>query len=275
VLAPWRVLGAVLAVATLTGVVWLASNHEFDVDLTAVEISGVEFTSPQTVKTIVTLAAHAERPNAFRIDTGAIRRALVELPAIEEARVDVTLPDRLSVEVTERTPVFVLRSAAGDFLVDDGGFVLAIADMVSEEALLVLPSIDDRRVDFQPTPDLGIGGQVDEISLAADLRLAAVTPALLGTSYDRLALSIDDADGYVLTAEPNGWRAIFGHYTPTLRPVDLIDRQVECLRSKLAGGESDIETIYLAPLDDRCGTYLPRSTPGGVPDATASPAAAR
>ena len=37
----------------------------------------------------------------------------------------------------------------------------------------------------------------------------------------------------MLTAEPHGWRAIFGSYTPTLRPPDMIARQVQCLRSLL------------------------------------------
>jgi hypothetical protein len=254
----------VLAVGSAAGIVWLTSNHQFDVVLSEVEISGTHYTSVETVKSIVALATDGERPNAFGIDTGAIAGALVQLPAIETARVGVELPDRLVVDVTERVPVFVLRTRANEMLVDEAGFVLADASSASDEALVQLPLVDDQRTDFEPTPDLTVGGQVDEISLAADLKLAAITPSMLGTIYDRLSLTIDDTDGYVLWADPNGWRAIFGHYTPTLRPVDLIDRQVECLRSRVAAGETDIDTIYLAPLDDRCGTFLPRSTPAGA-----------
>jgi len=36
---------------------------------------------------------------------------------------------------------------------------------------------------------------------------------------------------------------------------------VQCLRTLLGSGEEQIETIYLAPQEERCGTYLPRPTP--------------
>ena len=106
-----------------------------------------------------------------------------------------------------------------------------------------------------------------------DDRLAALTPEIVGTTYSHLRLSVDDTEGYVLEAEPNGWRAVFGQYTPNLRPVDLVDRQVQCLRARLAEDEQQIAVIYLAPLDEGCGTYLPRTTP--APVESASPAASR
>ncbi|MEO6349209.1 MAG: FtsQ-type POTRA domain-containing protein [Candidatus Limnocylindrales bacterium] len=274
-LRPWRLIGFALAIASAVAVVWLASNHEYDLDVAAVDVSGIEFTSADTVMNTIGLAAVTARPNVFRIDTGAMRRALVALPAIGDARVDVVLPGHLVIDVTERTPVFVLRTPSQQLLVDDEGFVLADSNDSTEAAFSALPVVEDGRMTFAPTPNLTVGDRVDEISLAADLHLAALTPAVIGSDYDRLRLRIDDTDGYVLTADPGGWRAIFGHYTPTLRPLDLIDRQVECLRSRLATGEADLDTIYLAPMDDRCGTYLPRTTPGAAPGATATPQPAR
>jgi hypothetical protein len=109
-----------------------------------------------------------------------------------------------------------------------------------------------------------LGGRVDATTVDANLRLASLTPDSLGTSYAALALSVDDSDGYVLTAGPGGWRAVFGHYTPTLRPVDIIDRQVACLRARIDAGERDIEVVYLSPVDDRCGTYVPAGNPGAT-----------
>ena len=90
------------------------------------------------------------------------------------------------------------------------------------------------------------------------LQIAALTPALVGSAALTLAFSVDDSRGFVVSAAPGGWRAVFGIYTPTLRPPSEIAQQVQCLRSLLATGESAIDTIYLAPQDDRCGTYLPR-----------------
>jgi hypothetical protein len=105
-----------------------------------------------------------------------------------------------------------------------------------------------------------VGGTLDDIERSVTLRLAAVTPELVGSSGERLELSIDDEEGYVLTASPASWRAIFGHYTPTLRSPDVIEQQVQCLRSLLATGEGAILEVRLAVADDRCGTYQPRPT---------------
>jgi hypothetical protein len=91
-------------------------------------------------------------------------------------------------------------------------------------------------------------------------QLGAITPALIDSSATSLALSVGDDDGFVLTAQPQGWQAIFGEYTSSLRPTDLIPRQVQCLRSLLGAQESTVTTIYLAPLDEGCGTYLPVGT---------------
>jgi hypothetical protein len=99
---------------------------------------------------------------------------------------------------------------------------------------------------------------VDPTETAAMLQIGALTPTMVGSNASSLTFGATDADGFVVTAEPYGWRAVFGFYTPTLRPPSQIAQQVQCLRSLLATGEAAIDTIYLAPSDDRCGTYLPR-----------------
>jgi hypothetical protein len=111
---------------------------------------------------------------------------------------------------------------------------------------------------------------MNEIDLGAILRLAALSPDLLGSAAERLELSIEPEDGFVVHAVPAGWRAVFGHYTPTLRTTDLIDGQVQCLRSILADGEAGLETVYLSLGDDRCGTFVPGS-PNGAPPHTGDP----
>jgi hypothetical protein len=93
------------------------------------------------------------------------------------------------------------------------------------------------------------------------LQIGALTPELVGSAASELVFSADDTDGFVVTAAPYGWRAVFGFYTPTLRPPTLIAQQVQCLRSLLASGEAQMDTIYLAPEGDRCGTYLPHASP--------------
>jgi hypothetical protein len=49
----------------------------------------------------------------------------------------------------------------------------------------------------------------------------------------------------------------------------MVPRQVQCLRFLLDEGEAALETIYLAPQEERCGTFLPSVPP--APRTTATP----
>jgi hypothetical protein len=226
------------------------------------------YTQPEVIRSTINLPEDAA-PNVFQIGTHEMQGALESLPAVAAADVHVNLPDSLVVDVTERTPTFVLISGDTAYVVDRDGHVLDGVESGDAPAI-GLPIVLDERVDF--APELEIGGILDQVSLDADLRLLALTPEIVGTGYEHLRLSVNDDYGYVLQAEPNGWRAIFGQYTPNLRPVDLVDRQVQCLRARVGEDEQRIAVIYLAPLEDGCGTYLPRSTP--APTESASPAPA-
>ena len=95
-----------------------------------------------------------------------------------------------------------------------------------------------------------------------------VTPATLGSQRDRAGADRRRRrTASCSRAEPDGWRAIFGHYTPTLRPADIIDQQVAVpALACSARARTSSTTIYLAPHDDRCGTYLPRTTPDAQRD---------
>jgi len=205
-----------------------------------------------------------EHPNVLTLHTETMRDAIAALPAVAGADVHVVLPDRLVITVTERSPVFALIEPDGAYLVDAEGAVLDTADP-SAAAVLGLPVIDDERLAL--AADVHVGGQLDPTDLAAILQLGAVTPEMLASSASTLALGIDDENGFTIDALPNGWHAIFGMYTPTLRPTDLIPPQVQCLRSLIGQGEHDLRTIYLSPMDERCGTFVD----GPAPRTTASP----
>ena len=255
--------GLLLAAAAATWGVWLVSSHTFDLDPAHVAVSELVYTSPDVIREVIELPPDAS-PNVFRIDTQQMEHALASLPAIAQADVSVALPDSLSVAITERTPTFVLATSSAAFVIDVDGFVLDELPL-SDATSLGLPVVDDLRRQF--APDVSVGGRLDQVSLDASLRLLTLTPESIGSHFEDLTLDVNDVDGYVLNAHPNGWRAIFGHYTPNLRPVDIIDRQVQCLRARLAAGEDDVAQIYLAPQGEHCGTYLPEATP----DRSASP----
>jgi hypothetical protein len=247
---------------------WLVSNPDLELDDSGIELAGLSYTEPAEVRALIGLPAGA-RQNVFLLRTADMERALASLPAVAAADVAALLPDRLVVDIKERTPLFVVRNDAGDHLVDVEGVVL---DLIPERGgdALALPVLADSRDDTAPV--LEVGGRLQEPDLSAVRQLLALSQADLGSAAQSLVLTADDEEGFVLAAQPDGWRAVFGHYTPTLRPVEMIARQAQCLRTLLAEGEGEAEiaTIFLAPLDDRCGTYLPRTTP--TPAASPTPA---
>ena len=111
-----------------------------------------------------------------------------------------------------------------------------------------------------------MGSTLDPVVLDAALRLGSLRPADLGTAATQLDIQLDDEHGFVAaTADPVGWSAVFGFYTPTLRTTDLIPGQVRLLRSMLAGREDDVLRVILA--DDRSGTLRParRESPSAEP----------
>jgi hypothetical protein len=67
---------------------------------------------------------------------------------------------------------------------------------------------------------------------------------------------VTDENGFVVSAMPGGWSAVFGFYTPSLRRPDLIAGQVRLLRSLLGGREPSVDRVILA--SDTSGTLIPR-----------------
>ena len=109
------------------------------------------------------------------------------------------------------------------------------------------------------------------VDLDAATRLASLKPSDVGSSAVGLAVTVSDENGFVVSARPETWTAIFGYYTPSLRTTELIPEQVRLLRSLLVGREAQVGRIVLASATD--GTYTPRSTPS--PSKSAKPKASK
>ena len=114
-----------------------------------------------------------------------------------------------------------------------------------------LPLVEDARTpDEAPT----VGTFLPLTEQLVMRQLLALTPEMLGARATALELKVDESNGFVLDSD-DGWRAIFGHYTPTLQPPSTIPRQVQCLRSVLANEERKLKEVWLAVSDEACGTY--------------------
>ncbi len=247
-----RILAGVALVAASGALYGLTSSERFTLRAEGVEVRGAQHTTRALVTRALRLD-QARTPNVFRIDTDELARSLRSLPTVLDAQVRVALPDRLLVELRERRPILVWQSGARRFLVDVEGHVFA--DVDPDRPSPGLPLVVDRRAASR----VEVGRRLDPVELEAVRRLGAITPGLVGTRARRLDISLTADEGFVVEARPNLWRAVFGQYTPKLRPPELIDGQLQCLRALVAEREDALATIRLAPEGDRCGTFVARS----------------
>lgn len=228
------------------------------------ELEGATFTDRGDV-----LAAldTAQGENLFILSTRPLAAALAEIPTVRDASVSVRLPDTLVVRLEEREAILVWKVGDLRFLVDGDGTLFARVGDDAAAAAKALPVIDDRR---SIASALSVGRPIDPVDLDAATRLASLVPSDVGSSAESLTVQVTDQSGFVVRAEPTGWAAVFGYYTPSLRTPELIPGQVRLLRSLLIGREHLIERVVLASETD--GTYIPRPTPKATPKPSATPA---
>ncbi len=251
------------AAATTWGV---AASPAFGVRTT--DVSGVVLTSNAAVQAALALASPA--PNAFTLQTDGLQASLEAIPSIARADVRVILPGTLRVHVIERVPILAWRTADALLLVDQDGLVIADAAAADASAgartlAAGLPTVDDERAasvppggavgEVEPLP--AVGDQLGALEMDVATRLLSLHPADVGSSASALQVALDDQDGWtVRPALGQSWTAIFGFYSPTLRPPDLVPEQTRLLRGLLEGREARLLRIVLA--DGSHGTYTTR-----------------
>jgi hypothetical protein len=227
------------------------------------QVDGAVFTDLAAAEEAV---ADARGANLFRLSTAPLAAALEELPAVDTASVSVELPATLVVRLREKTPVVIWRVGARRYLASSEGELFSRLDDAPHAAAADLPIIDDRRA---ASAGLSVGTRLDPQDIDAATRLASLVPTDVGSAADGLQVRVTDENGFVIRADPQGWIAIFGFYTPSLRTPELIPGQVRLLRSLLIGREPLIERVVLASETD--GTYVPKPTPKPSASASATP----
>jgi hypothetical protein len=125
-------------------------------------------------------AIDLEGLNIFWVEPEAIREALIALPWVEDAHVDVKLPAAVSVSITEMSPVAVWVTNEGNYWLAMNGETLPIATL-EESALpeIALPQIIDS---LQEARVVGEGPlRIDPQVLKSALTLIAAMPELGGS----------------------------------------------------------------------------------------------
>jgi len=206
------------------------------------------------------------------VNLRAAEEAVSALPLVASVRVSAGLPDGIQIRVREKS--LLLRWQIGDriYAVSESGELLgetATLDLApsAAAALATAPLLFDDRTS-SPLPTVG---QLTATELDVATRLASLTPEDLGTAATTLTLRLLSDFGFVVEATGPSieWNAIFGIYSATIRPTNMIPGQVRLLRSLLAGRESRIGWVILA--DDQAGTYTAKGVRPPPPAVEPSP----
>jgi len=257
-LSPIRA-GALLAMLLAAAAVYgVANSSAFEFQ--DVRLEGASYTDAAAVDRSLD---DVRGKNLFGLRTGPLERRLLDLPTVRRADIAVRLPGSLLVRLQERTPILVWRVGARRYLVDVDGRLFALLGDVPPAGVAALPVVEDRRA---ASAGLSIGGHLEPVDLDAATRLASLVPADVGSEASSLSVIVGDANGFIVRARPQGWSAVFGFYTLSLRTPDLVPGQVRLLRSLLIGREPLIDRMILASETD--GTYTVKA----VPRPSASPA---
>ncbi len=114
---------AALGICLVLGVA-LAAGPFFAVN--RLDLRGARFTGEQAVRSIAGLDAGAG--SAFALQTDRIASALVALPAVQRADVEVQLPSTLVVTLHEREPKLIWAIGSKRYVVDDTGLLFGEVD---------------------------------------------------------------------------------------------------------------------------------------------------
>lgn len=137
----WRWLPAigVGSVVLAAAVLALARSPLFRVREVAVE--GLTHGSAAR---IIRLAALSERDGTLWLDVDAVRARIEEDPWVARAEIDIDLPSKVTIRITERSPVATVNLGSGPVLVDARGAVIAPGSGRGLPEIVVPPSRIDR-----------------------------------------------------------------------------------------------------------------------------------
>jgi len=113
--------------------VYQAIMHADALVVSGVDITGVKHLTEKDLKDIV--AAFAGQ-NIFRVDLEIAARRARTNPWVKEVRIHRSLPNRITMVFSERTPTMLLNTGSAQYLIDDEGVVL---EGLRKENLLAWP----------------------------------------------------------------------------------------------------------------------------------------
>lgn len=217
-----------------------------------------------TREQIIEAAGIHEGTNIFSINLSRSQQSLMKMPRVEVAEITRTLPNRISIAITERKPVAWIAAKNSDdpssdpssFLVDRRGTLISGKNYLPE--YLHLPIVYG-----VPTDNMEAGDTVDTYELRSALELVRIT----SESAKIQIRSIDLSKRYcMIVTDRSRAKITFG--------LEKIDEQLDRLSAVLEHVEStkqEIQTVNLMVQRNIPVTFVSPSSTPETPSQTDTP----
>ncbi|NIS79091.1 MAG: FtsQ-type POTRA domain-containing protein [Anaerolineales bacterium] len=223
-----RLLSAVLVLALAWSLGEALSMSRFRVD--QVEVSGNHLLTAAQVQSIVSLTGR----EIFSIDPLEVSKSLVDQPEIVSAMVDLSLPNKVVIEVEERSPEIAWNDAGRTWWLSTDG--IAFMPQSSRDDLITVET---------NTAVLNIHQEALEPVISPDLIRNAIV--LSHELKDVSPLQYDTVHGFGFK-DPHGWMVYFGEEGDMAMKVRVYRVLVEAL------AEKEVQ-VTLVSLENQAAAY--------------------
>ena len=190
-----RIAAAAIALLCAAGVAIVALSSS--PQIAAVDVGS---TRHLTAAQVIAGSGLLGRP-LFQASASDARAALLRLPAVRDARVELSLPATARVTVAEREAAGRWVVGATEWFVDADGTVFASASATAAPSLRVR----DQRAQVRAA-----GDRIDPALVASALRLAKVAPGELRSDATAPAVRVEPGPNGIVLASGAGWEIRFG-----------------------------------------------------------------
>jgi len=197
------------------GYQWAAHSQAFQV--VGVDVTGARHLSKDELQNI---AGAFTGQSIFKVSLDEAAQRARALPWVRDVRLYRHLPNRISMTVSERTPVAVLDSGSGRYLIDDEGVVIVKQAAAADDAQ-ALPSVAISGCRAQP------GHSVDAGALSEALALLGEIARCGGWRAADVTVRANSAETLAVVYGGHEFRIGSGNYNEKLRRLGEILSDVQ------------------------------------------------
>lgn len=135
-------VGLLVAATFLSALFIYAYSVLLSADYLAIKEVSVRGTKELTEQDILTLAKIKPQVNILSVNTEAVAKRISANPWVKQIYVGRELPDRLVLDVRERTPIALVKQGGAFYLMDAGGFVFKKLSKGDEVDLAIVTGVN-------------------------------------------------------------------------------------------------------------------------------------